>query len=242
MSKASESTRHGDHQHFHRFLILGKEKLFFYHLALYNPASGHNYQAVFTFEIKDDGSLRKMYLDDLKENENNWVFYSLYCPDHFELPQLKEGREFNVHLERVVVSEGGAKRKFEQMTTEVTKVVCKPTDVRHFRELGGLEYPDYLTYLVFGEGQEIHLAHQLAKQPNWDEVVTVTPQQTIDPGTLAKVPTLAIESIKDPKDVIKESKLKKGQRYQGKINGSSPVIDFTVGRQGWWNHTSLNSA
>ncbi|PNE40274.1 hypothetical protein [Streptomyces noursei] len=239
MSTAPEATQHDDHgQHFHRFLILGKEKLFFYHLALYKD-SGHNYQAVFTFEVPV--ALRDKYLEDLKANENKWVFYSLYCPDHFELPKLKEGKEFNVHLERVLVSDNGDTRTFQTMTENLTKVVCKPTDVLHFRKLGGMDYPDYLTYLVFGEGKEIHIAHQLAQHPNFDEVVTVTPDQTIDPATLKKVPTFVIESIKDPKEAAKESKLKKGQKYQGKINGSSPLIDFTVGRQGWWNRTSLNN-
>ncbi|MFK0294953.1 hypothetical protein ACIQU6_31390 [Streptomyces sp. NPDC090442] len=42
--------------------------------------------------------------------------------------------------------------------------------------------------------------------------------------------------------MIKESMLKKGQQYQGKIGGSNLTVDFIVGRQGWWNHTSLNTA
>ncbi|MFI5520190.1 hypothetical protein [Streptomyces platensis] len=77
------------HEHIHRFLLLGKKKLFFYHLALYNPQSGHNYQAVFSFSIKDNGELRNMYLKDLAQHENQRVFYSLRCPHHFELPELQ---------------------------------------------------------------------------------------------------------------------------------------------------------
>ncbi|MER7986884.1 hypothetical protein ABTY53_14995 [Streptomyces noursei] len=236
MSTTREGTQHEDHgNHFHRFLILGKEKLFFYHLALYKD-SGHNYQAVYTFDVPD--ALRTKYLDDLKANEDKWVFYSLHCPDHFLLPDLKAGKKFNVFLERVLVLEDGAKRKFEEITGTRTEVTC--TEVLHFRKLGGMDYPDYLTYLAFGAGKEIHLAHQLAQRPNWDEVVTVATDQTIDPATLKKVPTLVIDSIKDPRGVIKKSKLEKGKKYQGKINGNGQMIDFTVGRQGWWNHTSLN--
>ncbi|WP_369355420.1 NAD(P)/FAD-dependent oxidoreductase [Streptomyces sp. cg2] len=239
MNTAPDSTQHDGHGgHFHRFLILGKEKLFFYHLALYSETSGHNYQAVYTFDVPD--ALRDKYREDLKANEDKWVFYSLQCPEHFLLPDLKPGKEFNVYLERVLVSDGGATRKFEKITT-LTRVKCQ--EVLSFRKLGGADYPypDYLTYLVFGEGKEIHLAHQLAQKPNWDEVVTVVTDQTIDPATLKKVPTLVIESIKDPREVIKKSKLEKGKKYQGQLNGSSPTIDFTVGRQGWWNHTSLNN-
>ncbi|MGW1377528.1 hypothetical protein ACWD6P_25105 [Streptomyces sp. NPDC002446] len=228
------------HQHIHRFLLLGKKKLFFYHLALYNPQSGHDYQAVFSFSIKDGGELKKMYLDDLAKHESERVFYSLRCPHHFELPELQQGKEFSVHLERVVVKSDGS-RDFQQMTTAETKVECKKEDVLSFRRLGNLPYPEYLTYLVFGEGDEVHLAHQLAERPNWDEAVTISPSKPIDPAMLKKVPTLVIDSIQDAHDKLIESPLKKGQQYQGKLNGNGPTVDFTVGRQGWWNHTSLNN-
>ncbi|MEV5124122.1 hypothetical protein AB0K49_15255 [Streptomyces decoyicus] len=237
---ANPGTDHDGHEHIHRFLLLGKKKLFFYHLALYNPQSGHNYQAVFTFTIKDNGELREMYLKDLAQHENERVFYSLRCPHHFELPELQQGKEFSVHLERVVVKPDGS-RDFQQMTTTETPVECKREDVLSFRKLGQLPYPEYLTYLVFGEGDEIHLAHQLAERPNWDEAVTVTTAKPIDAATLKKVPTLVIDSIQDAHDRLLESPLKKGQQYQGKIDGSGQTVDFTVGRQAWWNHTSLNS-
>lgn len=55
------------------------------------------------------------------------------------------------------------------------------------------------------------------------------------------MPTLVIDSIQDAHDKLIESPLKKGQQYQGRIDGTGATIDFTVGRQGWWNHTSLNS-
>ncbi|MEU9126237.1 hypothetical protein AB0C96_41635 [Streptomyces sp. NPDC048506] len=238
MSSTSDHT-HGN-EHIHRFLILGKKKLFFYHLALYNPQSGHDYQAVFSFTIKDNGELREMYLKDRAQHEDERVFYSLRCPHHFELPELQQGKEFSVHLERVVVQQDGS-RKFEQMTTSETAVSCKKEDVLSFRKLGNLDYPEYLTYLLFGEGDEVHIAHQLAKRPNWDEVVTIAPSQSIDVAMLKKVPTFVIESIKDAHDKLIESPLKKNQQYQGKINGNGATVDFTVGRQGWWNHTSLNS-
>ncbi|MFG2291119.1 hypothetical protein ACGFOU_34220 [Streptomyces sp. NPDC048595] len=231
---------HAGHEHIHRFLILGKEKLFFYHLALYNPQSGHNYQAVFSFSIKDSGELKKMYLDDRAQHEDERVFYSLRCPHHFELPELKDGKQFKVHLERVVVKPDGS-RDFQQMTTAETTVDCKKEDVLSFRELGGMPYPEYLTYLVFGAGDEIHLAHQLAERPNWDEAITIHPMGAIDPAMLKKVPTLVIDAIKDAHGKLVESPLKKGQQYQGKLNGSGATVDFTVGRQGWWNHTSLNN-
>ncbi|MFE6690513.1 hypothetical protein ACFVFQ_29090 [Streptomyces sp. NPDC057743] len=246
MNTPAPSPQHGGHEHIHRFLILGKEKLFFYHLALYNPDLGHHYQAVFTFQVEDGGALKQMYLEDLKKNEDKRVYYAVRCPHHFELPELQNGLDFNVYLERVVVKEDGS-RDFQQMTpaeAPPVPVKCRPEDVLYFRDLSDrpLPYPQHLTYLAFGAGKEVHLAHELAERPNWDEVITVATKQTINDETLKKVPPLVIESINDPKGVIKESLLKKGQQYQGKIGGSNLTVDFIVGRQGWWNHTSLNTA
>ncbi|KUL46070.1 hypothetical protein ADL22_11220 [Streptomyces sp. NRRL F-4489] len=238
-AESTEHSGHSGHEHIHRFLILGKKKLFFYHLALYKETSGHNYQAVLTLDIKDGGALQKKYLEDRAQHEDKQVYYALRCPHHFELPELQQGKKFKVHLERVVVKSDGS-RDFQQMTDTETEVECTPADVLSFRKLGGLDYPEYLTYLLFGEGDEIHLAHQLAKHPNWDEAVTVTTKQTIDAATLKKVPTLVIESIKDPHNKVTESPLKKGQQYQGKLTVNGAAVDFIVGRQGWWNHTSLN--
>ncbi|UQA97039.1 hypothetical protein K9S39_38825 [Streptomyces halobius] len=84
------------------------------------------------------------------------------------------------------------------MTTTETTVSCRKEDVLSFRKLGSMPYPDYLTCPVFGEGDEIHLAHQLAARPDWDEAVTITTKQPVDPATLKKVPALVIEAIKDP--------------------------------------------
>ncbi|KPC58490.1 hypothetical protein [Streptomyces chattanoogensis] len=226
-------------EHFHRFLLLGRKRLFFYHLAQYDPKSGHDYQAVFSFTVKDDGELKTRYLEDLAKNEHKRVFHSLRCPHRFELPELRNGKEFTAHLERVVVEENGS-RTFQTLTTAETPVECKKEDVLSFRKLGGRPYPGSLTYLVCGEGDEIHLAHHLAARPNWDEAVTVTTAEAIDPAALQKFPTLVIGSIRDAHGTLVESPLKKGQQFQGRLRGTGLTVDFTVGRQGWWNHTSLN--
>ncbi|MFI8084392.1 hypothetical protein ACIF6L_26780 [Kitasatospora sp. NPDC086009] len=50
---------------------------------------------------------------------------------------------------------------------------------------------------------------------------------------------VTIPTINDPKGVVEQSPLSQGRSYEGRI-GSRPVT-FTAGRQGWWNHTSLNA-
>jgi hypothetical protein len=221
----------------HRFLLIGRRRIFSYHLALYN-VEAHAFQAIVTLDLAD--AVRDAYLADLEENQDKRVFYSLFSPEHFPLADLKKGKTFDVRLERVVVRPDGSREFQKMLDGQQTSAVCRPEDVRYFRKLGGLEYPRYLTYLLFGEGDEVHIAHELAKKPNWDEVVTVTDTQNIDPGIMAKVPDITVESIADPHGVVEESPLKKGRRYDAKVDGAGASISFKAGRQGWWNHTSLN--
>jgi len=222
----------------HRFLLIGKKRIFCYHLALYN-VEAHAFQALFTFALTD--AVRDAYLADLAINKDRKVFYSLFAPDHFPLEDLKQGKTFKVQLERVIVKPDGSREFQKMLNGQQTDAVCRPTDVRYFRKLGGPDYPAHLTYLLFGEDDEVHIAHQLAKQPNFDEVVTVTDPQHIDPMLLDKIPDITIESIDDPHGVVTESPLTQGQRYEARFDGAGATISFQVGRQGWWNHTSLNS-
>lgn len=242
----SHEGEHGPQFH-HRFLILGRKQLFFYHLALYDPNSGHNYQAIIELDIQDDGQLREAYLTDLEQHQDQRVFYSLSCPVHFELPELKTGKTFPVILERVVVNPTGDKRDFQQIpvqgSTATIDVHCRGENagqVFSFRKLSDIPYPDKLTYLVFGAGDEIHIAHYLARPKNFDEVVDIT-ASPIDPARLHQVPTLVIEGVPDPHGPVNPSPLLRGNEYVGLLDGNADKVSFTVGRQGWWNFTSLNN-
>jgi hypothetical protein len=245
----TNASAHDEHQYHHRFLILGRKKLFFYHLALYNPNSGHDYQAVIELDIEDTGQLRDAYLADLEQHQNERVFYALSCPQHFELPELKTGKTFPVILERVVVNAAGDQREFQQIpvqgSTATINVHCRGEgagQVFSFRRLSAdVPYPEDLTYLAFGADDEIHIAHFLARPKNFDEVVTVSASQPIDPAMLHRVPTLVIEGVPDPHGPVNPSPLIKGDDYVGLLDGNGDKVAFTVGRQGWWNFTSLNN-
>ncbi|QRX89950.1 hypothetical protein [Streptomyces noursei] len=248
MTPQQDPRHHAHDPHgYHRFLLIGKETVFAYHLALYHQPA-HAYQMIATIHLADE--VRTAYLEDLAENQDSRVFYSLYSPEHFPLSDIPNGNKpsFDVQLERVVVDENG-NRDFQKMLDgRTTKAHCAPQDVRHFRQLGGLDYPDNLTYLLFGQGDETHLAHQLAQHPNWDEVITITDPlgELLDIGqtVMDQVPAITVLGIDDPHGVVAASPLTTGEVYKAQITGASGAADemnFRAGRQGWWNHTSLNN-
>ncbi|WP_354637408.1 hypothetical protein [Kitasatospora camelliae] len=226
----TDAPRHG-----HRFLLIGTGTVFAYHLALYFVPI-HAFQMINKFGL--DPHLRQTYLDDLAQHQDQQVYYSLFTEGHWPLQEIVDGTRTSlpVELERVTVDSAG-KRTFTKILDETT-ATCRKEDVVHYQPLDATGYPDYLTYLAFGQGPEVHLAHQLAAPKNWDEVITTTQPSGFVQSDLDHATAVTIPSIKDPKNVVDTSPLTKGQSYEGQIG--SRKVTFTVGRQGWWNNTSLN--
>ncbi|MGW6913001.1 hypothetical protein ACWGB8_04115 [Kitasatospora sp. NPDC054939] len=223
-------------RHGHRFLLIGKQTVFAYHLPLYFVPV-HAFQMITRFGLVDQ--LREKYLADLAQHEGEQVYYSLFSEGHWPLKEIVDGTRSSlpVELERVTVDSAG-RRTFTMILAETT-ATCRKEDVVHYRPLNATTYPDYLTYLAFGQGDEVHLAHQLAAPKNWDEVITTRGPQGFEPADLAAAKAVTIPSIKDPKGPVERSPLTTGQTYEGEIGGRP--VRFTAGRQGWWNHTSLNN-
>lgn len=223
-------------RHGHRFLLIGKKTIFSYHLGLYFVPI-HAFQMITRFGLPD--GLRETYLADLAAHEDQQVYYSLFTEGHWPLSEIVDGTRTSlpVELERVTVDAQG-NRTFTPLLPAVD-VTCRKEDVVHYRPLDpAAGYPDYLTCLSFGQGDEVHLAHRLAGAPNWDEVITTVNPQGFQPGDLAPAGTLTVTNVKDPHGAAQTSPLTTGTAFEGKFGDRT--VGFTAGRQGWWNNTSLN--
>lgn len=238
---AHETSRPGSGQnadrHGHRFLLIGEQTIFAYHLGLYFVPV-HAFQMITKFGLDD--RLRTKYLEDLGAHRDQRVYYSLFSEGHWPLQEIVDGTRtsLDVELERVTVDQNG-NRTFTTLMA-VTTATCRKGDVVHYKPLDAKTYPDYLTCLAFGQGAEVHLAHQLAAPKNWDEVITVTDPQGFQQADLDHAAAVTIPSIKDAKGVLDKSPLITGQKYDGEIGQRK--VSFRAGRQGWWNHTSLNAS
>ncbi|MFJ1707071.1 hypothetical protein [Kitasatospora sp. NPDC088346] len=225
-------------RHGHRFLLIGRRNVFSYHLGLYHVPI-HAFQMITRFGLPD--GLRETYLTDLAAHEDQQVYYSLFTEGHWPLQDIVDGSRTSlpVELERVTVDAQG-NRTFTPLLP-VTDATCRKEDVVHYRPLeADAGYPDYVTALSFGQGDEVHLAHRLAGAPNWDEVITTVDPRGFQPGDLAPAATVTVPTVKDPHGAAPKSPLTTGTGYEGKIGDRT--VTFTAGRQGWWNHTSLNTA
>lgn len=225
----------------HRFILLGRAHLFAYHLALFQiPA--HQYQAVLETDLGEPAW--GTYLTDLDTPKDPALTYFHACRtlEHFPLPDLQTGalRGFPVQVERVEVDAAGT-RRFVPLAGAVADLRVRDGGVRHFRPTGG-PYPEHQTYLLFGRDQEVYLAHQLARRPHWDEVVEVVGLGHLGQATLDRVPTVTTR-LPDPHHRLPTSPLRPGTAYPAELarpDGGTEPLEFTVGKQRWWNHTTLN--
>ncbi len=177
-----EHGEHGGHA-VHGMLIVGEDTVYLSHLPMFSDPHHHFqaiFEATFTEGVRDgirltdeDGNdiTQATYVSDRRTSGER--VYTL-APDPFFLPDLilpdpqhprrreVSGKIFRGHFERQ------PRMKLFDARVHVTSII-------HFRQLN----PDItplreLEYILFGKGQELFLAHFIAKPPDFDQVLPVT--------------------------------------------------------------------
>jgi hypothetical protein len=136
--------------------------------------SPHRYQVILEVVFTQDGkSVQDVYAEDRRKNPHvkmytlspeRFVLSRLFTPDP-QQPMLNTFRAmvFRGHLER-----GG------QQIEGLANVLVHVKKVIHARKFDPTaDKPDKLTYLLFGRGQELFLAHRITKPPDFDHILSV---------------------------------------------------------------------
>jgi hypothetical protein len=164
----------------HNMLVVGHDSIFLSHLPMFegvnetNSAftSPHRYQVILQAELSRSGeSVDELYAKDRRRNPGvkmytlqpeKFILSRLFTPD--ARPRLTnfEGMVFRGHLER-----GG--RPIEGLT-DISIRIKKVVHARMFDPSD--DKPDKLTYILFGTGQDLFLAHRIAKPPDFDQVLS----------------------------------------------------------------------
>lgn len=172
----------------HNMLIIGERTTYLYHLPMFSFTtfvSPHRYQVI--LEVSFGAEIKDRYLRDMKENPGT-KFYTFNPDERFVLTDLRKSRDsfkgtiFRNHLEKW---DGKA---------ILRDVVAKVTSVLHFEEfsLRPRRLPR-LEYLVFGNQEELFLAHVLTGPPDFDQILSVKiPNGVFSDEALAKVPHIVI--------------------------------------------------
>ncbi|MFL6203184.1 MAG: hypothetical protein ACJ76J_28790 [Thermoanaerobaculia bacterium] len=154
----------------HGMLVLGSEAVYVSHLPMFVPQ--HRYQGIWEVSFGEAGD--KVYRAERARPQNAKQIFTLQPTERFRLPELTQTRKsfqadvFLGHFERP-----GHKRILQNVKVTLRRQVhWHPFRNSH-------ERPEPLTYLLFGQGDELFLAHWISLAPNYDQIVSVTPSKPL---------------------------------------------------------------
>jgi hypothetical protein len=156
----------------HNMMLVGTNSAFLSHLPMFN--SEHRFQVILEATFDDRGEdVRRLYSEDRKAHPEIGM-YTVNPLDVFVMsglflqgahaPRTRfEGTVHRGHLERGSEEIDG----LQGIDVDVVRVI-------YARELPtGGEKPDSLRYILFGDADELFLAHEITGAPDFDQIVAV---------------------------------------------------------------------
>jgi hypothetical protein len=146
----------------HGMLVLGGETIYISHLPMYMPQ--HRYQGIWKVSFGDKGDAT--YRAESAKNAKS--IFTLVPTEEFLLPELTTTRKsFTADVYRGHFERDGRALILENATVTLRgQVHWHPFRNSH-------RHPEALTYLLFGRGDELFLAHWISLAPNYDQIVSV---------------------------------------------------------------------
>jgi hypothetical protein len=225
-----------DHSATHNMLVVGHDTIFLSHLPMFQGmnatktafTSPHRYQVILQADLARDGkSVGELYARDRRGNPDvkmytlnpqDFILPRLFTPDA-QHPMLNDFKAtvFRGHLER-----GGQEIDgLANVNIDIKKVV----HARMFDPAN--DKPDKLTYIVFGAGQELFLAHRIAGPPDFDQVVSITAEghqlitEELDRG---------VEVVFPDRENVASRRVKEGEALSGRglVAGAHQFLDLRI--------------
>ncbi len=155
-----------DNPAIHGMLVVGRNALYLSHLPMFHAP--HDYQVIFEAEASPE--LRKAYQDDLKLHPEQRL-YTLEPQEKFVLPEMVQApRPFAAKIYRGHFERGGT--ALETGKIEIKKIIF-------YKQFDGSAIkPKVASYLFFGRGSDLFLAHLITATPDFDQVLSVSVEKS----------------------------------------------------------------
>ncbi|MEA2564597.1 MAG: hypothetical protein QOH06_6101 [Acidobacteriota bacterium] len=195
----------------HGMLVLGSGTVYVSHLPMFMPQ--HRYQGIWEVSFGEEGD--KVYRAERARPENAKLIFTLEPQEEFLLPELTKTRKsFRADIYRGHFERPGHERILENVKVTIREQVhWHPFRNSH-------ERPEPLTYLLFGKGNELFLAHWISLAPNYDQIVSVTSSKPL--GEIPEGAQLVLAKRSDG------DALKAGESVSGMMIAGLPEQPFTV--------------
>jgi hypothetical protein len=219
----------------HNMLVVGHDSIFLSHLPMFQSVdetksafvSPHRFQVILQADLSRSGkSVDESYAKDRRRNPGvkmytlqpeEFVLSRLFTPE--AQPQLRtfEGTVFRGHLERGGQPIDG----LSDININIKKVVharmFDPTDAK----------PDKLTYILFGAGQELFLAHRIAAPPDFDQVLSIKAEGH---GVTAEELDHGVEVVFSDRQNAASQRLREGEALPGRghVTGAHQFLDLRI--------------
>ncbi|MEU6867514.1 hypothetical protein ABZ924_30465 [Streptomyces sp. NPDC046876] len=228
----------------HGMAVMGEETVYLSHLPMF-AMPVHAFQVLLEVTLDNEaGNAHKVYVEDRRQTGTD--LYTL-DPEPFRISDLVtpagqpaltsfDGTLYRGHFER------GGTAIVDPVRVDVRRVV-------HFRHLDEQDpRPPVLTYLAFGKGGELFLAHRIVTPPDFDQHLQVGNVRSVSGVSLtdellAKGPRLAILGRDDtPADRLAESQQVAAKLLDGGAGAPDAVdLRFTAKREFYFEEGELAS-
>ncbi len=155
----------------HNMMVVGEKSVYLSHLPMF--MSPHNFQVILEATLTSGGkSLQSLYTNDRRSNPEIKM-YTLSPQESFKLTSLFTPRPPERSSFKGTILRGHLERGGE----EIDGLVNVDVNIKRIIYAEKLERdshkPENLTYILFGKGTELYLAHVIAAPPDFDQILRV---------------------------------------------------------------------
>lgn len=208
----------------HNMMVVGEKSVFLSHLPMF--MSPHNFQVILEATFTSEGTnVQDVYSRD-RQNHRQTKMYTLRPEESFELPSLFtpsppsrdsfKGTILRGHLER------GGKR-----ISGLTNIDVNVKRVVYAQPLGpGFDKSDKLSYILFGSGEELFLAHVIAEPPDFDQILSVKISNAPSDEELSR----GVRVVILDRENSASRRIKEGEKVvgQGHVTGAHQFLELQI--------------
>jgi len=235
----------------HAFVMLGRKTLFLWHLTMLHMEE-HEFEVVLRATLTPEAV--QAWQADSSRHPDETYFLGNVTTDLMAIPELATGARTSFtasiwaglpvqHTYTHWPWDG-----IEPIVADTPVTVDRVVAFRHFDLQQN--YPESLTYLLFGSGDEAHMGHYQTREPDFDEAISLAaappwlPAPLLEAGVHVNFPDLPATPVRCSSPLLNENYMVRycGQRSSGNPSkGADGLYPLQIDRSLWFSTKVTNA-